>query len=159
MMKNVFNDTEHAPFMELSDSALMGLCIHMEARGELTLGKKAIGQVILNRFNAKPQRYGSTIREIVLRPYAFSWLLPSDPQFMAAKDIALLPFHTWPEAAQACAGNAACLVAGYDTVPEIQDATLYFNPEAVPGGWPHSWAKDRVKKIVVIGKHHFYKEI
>lgn len=70
-----------------------------EARGEGTLGMRAVSHVIHNRVQSR--RYPSTVREVVLQPWQFSaWnaadpnrakmlaLDETDPAFRAALDIA-----------------------------------------------------------------------
>jgi len=110
----------------------LSLNVYHEARGEDQLGQIAVAHVTLNRKEVT----GTTIKEVVLAQYQFSWThqlqdyTPSDIKaFLLAVDSAL---------------TAA---GGYDFT---QGATFYHSKAVDP-----KWAKDMVL-VDEIGKHIFY---
>lgn len=58
-------------YEELTDEELVSLCIWREARGEMQMGKRAVGCVIRNRVS-HPGWWGRDWRSVVLCPYQFS---------------------------------------------------------------------------------------
>ena len=59
------------PYENLSDEQLLALCIWREARGEMNLGKRAVGCVVRNRV-AKQSWMGHDWQSVILKPYQFS---------------------------------------------------------------------------------------
>lgn len=62
-------------FNLLSDWQLMGLCIEREAGGESNEGRVAVGTIILERVDYRDWD-GKTIKEVILKPWQFSWTMP-----------------------------------------------------------------------------------
>lgn len=61
-----------ADFSILTDDQLLALCIKSEAAGEPIIGQLAVGYVVLNRVKRQTW-YGLSIREVILKPWQFSW--------------------------------------------------------------------------------------
>ncbi len=68
---------------EDEDTRYLAVTIYGEARGEPISGQIAVGQVIFRRAKMK----GSTIREVVLKPYQFSCWNADDPNRAICEDI------------------------------------------------------------------------
>ena len=83
------------------DVLTLARTIYGEARGEKTLGKKAIACVILNRYKSKKWFAGKTIAETCLKKYQFSCWNASDPnrkKIEKASEIELGECYTIAEA-------------------------------------------------------------
>jgi len=63
---------------DLPDKELMARIIWGEARNQGHLGKQAVGNVIMNRLNDPKKRFGKTMHEVMLKPFAFSCLNKND---------------------------------------------------------------------------------
>ena len=132
----------------ISDAALAICTIWMEARGEPYVGKLAVSRVIRNRTR---KRYNSngTVASTVLNPYQFSSWNTSDPnrRLAAVLDdddpVVSECKRAWEESAQE------------ECDAGIDDAVLYYNPDAV--SFPPGWAS-KAKKVATIGHHIFFTE-
>ena len=67
-------------FMSLPDEELLARCIWGEARGESIEDMVAVANVVINRLGKKI-RYGSTIKEVILKPWQFSCFNEKDENF------------------------------------------------------------------------------
>jgi N-acetylmuramoyl-L-alanine amidase len=128
----------------MSDMGLLALCAYREARGETTIGKRAVCWVVLNRV-AKPGWWGNSVHSVILRPYQFSSFLPSDPNS-----------NVWPADEDAdwedCLEEAQNALEGKSTDP-TGGATLYFSPPLVAP--PQEWGQ--VIATAHIGHLELYK--
>lgn len=125
----------------LSDQELLALCIWGEARGESITGQLAIAHVVLNRAERQGW-FGATVREVILKPYQFSFF----------NEIAVLT--QWPSVAQLAPMQMviAELALGKLTLDPSLGATHYHATWLTP-----RWAPT-MRHLVDIGKHRFYVE-
>lgn len=65
--------------MAMDDIDILARTIYGEARGEKTIGKKAIACVVLNRYKSGKWFAGKTIAETCQKKYQFSCWNPTDP--------------------------------------------------------------------------------
>lgn len=65
-------------FEDQEDVILLGMLVWGEARGEPQEGKDAVAHTVLNRLSLSPH-YGKTLKEVILKPWAFSSFNPNDP--------------------------------------------------------------------------------
>lgn len=112
------------------DLYLMAKCIYAEARGEIYIGKVAVGAVILNRI-ASPD-FPNTIYGVIYQPWAFTAV--HDGQINLEPDA---------EAYQA----AQDAMNGWDPT---YGAIYYYNPDVATSVWIFSR-----QTITTIGKHVF----
>lgn len=113
-----------------NDLYLLAKCIHAEARGEIYVGKVAVGAVILNRV-ASPD-FPNTIYGVIYQPWAFTAvhdgqinLEPDSESYQAAQDA----------------------LSGWDP---SYGSLYYFNPNTATSSW--IWSR---KQVVTIGGHIF----
>jgi cell wall hydrolase len=119
------------PYDQLTDEQLVALCIWREARGEMQMGKLAVGCVIRNRINAN-SFFGHDWRNVILKPYAFSSFNVNDPNA-----------DKWPEDDEA--DWLDCVQAAQDVMddhPDVTNGALYYysKPLTAP---PHAWGPVR----------------
>ena len=132
-------------FMKLPERDLLARCIWGEARGEIAAGKLAIAHVVLNR-TLKQSWMGSTIREVILKPYQFSCFNDGDPN---AKKLAVIDPSDKAFSECLLIANLAC--DGY-TIDPTGGATHYHAKSCKP-----AWAP-KIQYLCSIGKHKFYRE-
>ena len=128
-----------------SEEALATTTIYLEARGESTEGKIAVGRIIRNRMAEKFFSDG-TVAGTVLRPWQFSAWDSDTPGRAAAANLD----DTDPLV-------AACLDAWRLSALDdagIKDALLYYAPLAVKRA--PNWAIERLF-MIAIGRHRFYR--
>lgn len=113
-----------------NDVYLLAKCIHAEARGEIYVGKVAVGAVILNRV-ASPD-FPNTIYGVIYQPWAFTSvhdgqinLEPDAESYQAAQDA----------------------LSGWDP---SYGSLYYYNPAVATSSW--IWSR---QVVVTIGKHVF----
>ena len=113
-----------------NDLYLLAKCIHAEARGEIYVGKVAVGAVILNRV-ASPD-FPNTIYGVIYQPWAFTAvhdgqinLEPDSSAYQAAQDA----MNGWDP-------TYGCL--------------FYYNPDVATSSWIFSR-----QVVTTIGKHVF----
>lgn len=125
---------------EFNDSEMYWLTqnIYHESRGENSCGQLMVAMVTLERL--KSGRWGNTIKEVVTAPGQFSWHsddksnVPDDwDAWNNVKDIAFLSIMI------------------YNNIK--RHGVMYYHNDTV---YPY-WTKE-MTKIIVIGKHTFYKE-
>ena len=132
------------PYEQLSDLDLLGLCIWREARGESTMGKRAVGCVIRNRIKVNSY-YGHDWHTVILKKWQFSSFNANDPNS-----------SKWPEDDEA--DWLDCLDAAREVMdPTSNDVTnnalYYFSPPlTVP---PTAWGP--VVPVAAIGHLFFWK--
>lgn len=113
-----------------NDLYLLAKCIHAEARGEIYVGKVAVGAVVLNRV-ASPD-FPNTVYGVIYQPWAFTAvhdgqinLEPNSEAYQAAQDA----------------------LSGWDP---SYGSLYYYNPDVATSSW--IWTR---KPVVTIGKHIF----
>lgn len=111
--------------------------IFHEAGAESQLGKYAVAQVTINR--SKNPTYPSSICEVVMDPYQFSWTNDEDKQWSVPEG------KGWEQSKK-----IAYEVLGGKRVYGM-DKTLYFHNQTVLPIWAHT-----KRKLVQIGGHIFY---
>lgn len=128
-------------FMVLTDMQLAGLCIKSEAQGEPLIGQLAVAYVVFNRVAAQTW-FGKDIREVILKPFQFSWFNPGQDQ-LAALEIAktLDPSYVM---------MAELAQARPDLDPTF--GATHFHADYVHPDWVL-----KMQFILKIGQHLFYK--
>ena len=113
-----------------NDLYLLAKCIHAEARGEIYVGKVAVGAVILNR--VADANFPNTIYGVIYQPWAFTAvhdgqinLEPDSESYQAAQDA----------------------LSGWDP---SYGSLYYYNPATATSSW--IWSR---QVVVTIGKHVF----
>ncbi|HLD95340.1 MAG TPA: cell wall hydrolase [Alphaproteobacteria bacterium] len=133
------------------DKDILARTIYGEARGEYfsrvggLSALIAVGNVVLNRMKRK-KWFGTTVREVCLKPFQFSCWNEKDPNFRVVKSVSRqdpifeICYHV---AEQLCDGRWPDLT---------QNADHYY---AVSMKIPPAWAKDK-KPTIQIGGHVFF---
>lgn len=131
-----------------------------EARGEGRLGMEAVAQVAMNRLKNPRQRYGSTIKDVLLAPYQFSCVNPNDPN--RAK---LLKLWEKDPRSYSVAEDIAAKALGGALQDTVGPATHYCvkklwnadHSEMRRPAWHSKQEIDagRTKEVCVIGNHVF----
>lgn len=122
--------------LALSDIQLLALCIWSEARDEPIDGQVAVANVVMNRVKAKSW-YGATVREVVLKPYQFSWF--NEPSRYPQP----MPDHF-------------CVIAEmaiWKLLSDPTDGATHYHARYIA---TLDWARN-MKVTTVIGQHIFYK--
>lgn len=137
---------------ELTDDELMARIAWGEARNQGHIGMLAVCHVIQNRLKDTRKRFGTSIKSIIFRKWAFSCINEKDPNLQTiiegpADDI--IP---------ACRAIASLTLSGFTTDPTIK-ATHYFNPAVCNPFRTVAWKTDRMVFCTSIGNHKFYREI
>ncbi len=124
----------------ISDQALAVVTIWQEARGEITAGKIAVGEVIRHRMH----RRNETVAEVVLAPLQFSGFNTKDPNRVPS----FLIDDSDPVVME-------CLSAwlASETSNLTDGADLYYNPKLAKPDWAERWIP-----TVKIGNHQFGRE-
>jgi spore germination cell wall hydrolase CwlJ-like protein len=130
-----------------ADDDILARTIAGEARGEGDLGMKAVANVVMNRV-ANPCWWGTTVKEVCLKPYQFSCWLANDPNraiILHLDDGFVIYNEALAIAQQACAGTLDDITNG---------ATSYY-----AAGTPEpKWAVGKTP-CATIGHHLFYADI
>lgn len=161
-------------FGHLNDKQLLALTTYGEARGEGRDGMIAVGSVILERVEHR-EWDGDTIKEVCLMPWQFSCFLPSDPNFIALKMMALSFDNQYARSitVQKCYAVACGLIDGtIARTPEIaahhicqyveanyrqkidDSAKTAIGPKLVGIDKSRWWI--RMKLAATVGHHEFY---
>jgi len=141
---------------DFQDLMHMTATIYGEARGEPIDGQYAVAWVILNRAR-KGGWWGSSIQDVVMKPYQFSCWNDSDPNSGMVRDIAF----NWARKASVMfeplevqdALHAAIAVSNGHINDLTRGATHYHHKHIRP-----SWAQEH-EPNKRIGNHLFYKGI
>ena len=113
-----------------SDVYLLARCIYGEARGEVYLGKVAVGAVILNR--VKDANFPNSVSGVIYQPGAFDAV--SDGQINLSPD-------------EECIRAARDALSGWDPT---NGCLYYYNPKTATNKWMLS------KEVtLVVGNHSF----
>jgi hypothetical protein len=148
-------------FRNLTEAQLMGLCIEREAGGEPRDGQIAVGTVILERVDHRAWD-GKTIKEVILKPWQFSWTMPEAGEAYYEEAIRLA--EKWPVKANGsladCFFIASMMILG--DIPRDPDLAAYhccqyLNPTTARGT-RNKWLRAGMKTIKLIGGHEFFRE-
>lgn len=133
-----------------SDIEIIARTLYGEARGEVPkvgiIGLEAVASVIWNRWRTKPGYFGTTPREVCLKPYQFSCWNESDPNFklLLAPKIQDGTFALCRMVAEEyLCGRGEDVVNGSDHYH-----ALWINPP--------TWAQGK-HPVIDIGTHRFYR--
>lgn len=148
-------------FTKLPDWQLMGLCIEREASGEPREGRIAVGTVILERVDHRGWD-GKTIREVILKPWQFSWTMPQagleyyqDSVEMAANWRTEYSRNTM--LVECCILAREMIQGEVPRDPDLIGCFQYLNPKTA-AATRKKWIKAGMKSIKVIANHEFFKE-
>jgi len=141
-------------FETLGEREILALAIYGEARGESIEGKVAVASVIVNRLR-RGGWFGSTLREVILKPWQFSAFLENDPNRRLLEMIArnFSEYLGQYEALRQCWWVAVGFLDGWLS-SNVGEATHYF---ATSMKSPPEWASG-MALVARIGKHQFYAE-
>jgi spore germination cell wall hydrolase CwlJ-like protein len=125
-----------------------------EARGDGVRGMRAVGHVILNRVNSdNDQRYGSTLREVMLKDWQFSVWNSGDPN----RGRMLRLINGWqPRGRDGEMWLVAQTLAADILTGRSQDPTngaLYYHTQDVDPDW-----NDHAEGELVLASHIFYQD-
>lgn len=140
-------DPRMAPYLDDS-TLLLALCVYREARGECYDAKLGVANVVRNRVRLSPaEGFKRTVRENVLKPYAFSSFNDDDPnRNVYPLHIADTSNRAWQD----------CLRAAKSLDPDnTGGAVFYFSSPLVDP--PPAWGK--VKATVRLGDLSFFKMV
>lgn len=124
----------------ISNLTWLVLNIFFESRGEAPAGQVAVGHVTLNRV----AKHGTSIEEVVRKPYQFSWLNEPEQVSIEVKHV--------PELIQ-CVKSALTCWSERTQGKDLFKADHYFADYIEPP----KWSKD-MEFIGKIGRHMFYRE-
>ena len=136
-----------------TDREIVAATIWAEARGEGIVGMAAVAAVIQNRADGIYKRYGSTYRNVCLKPWQFScWNIYKDGTKDPNLDLILRgPTGNRWHYAQAITDLVFEKLMGDPT----GGATHYHTPDVNP-----SWASSpQMRFLRQIGNHKFYFEV
>ena len=124
------------------------LTTFLEARDQPPLGQKNVVKIILNRADMRQW----PLENIVFAKKQFSCYNDGLPKAFAAvagetKSIAPVTI------------NVLEAVKEWEAGDNLGGATHYFNPDLVPGGWPRSWDKKKMRVLGKTGEHIFLIEV
>jgi spore germination cell wall hydrolase CwlJ-like protein len=114
--------------------------IYFEARGESTAGRKAVGQVTINR--AKDGRWPNTLCGVVQQKHQFSWYWDKIPDVIRQ-----------PSVYQDCYTLAASLYDGYYKASMIDDVTrgaTHFHSRRLKVNWRNMKLMTRIDNHVFL---------
>ena len=147
-------------FERLTDWQLMGLCIEREAGGEPVEGKIGVATVILNRIN-KQSWMGKTIKEVILKPWQFSWTMPEAGEDYYNKAVCMA--ENWIDAFRKSVALQECCRIATDMLQhstprdtDLEGCLYYLNPK-IAGATKKKWIASGMKVIKKIGGHEFFK--
>jgi hypothetical protein len=146
----------------LTDQQAVALTIFGEARAEGALGQIAVGCVIRNRL-AKPHRYGTSWKYVVMRPWQFScWHegggAANFAAVMAAAERVVSGFQPMPRTALAHALWVAegVMVAG---TPDVTRGATHYLTRDLLQSKPPAWVKAPARQVAELGAHVFFDQV
>jgi N-acetylmuramoyl-L-alanine amidase len=145
--QQVFLPNPAIPIPDQDPLVLLGMCVWGEARGEGKDGKAGVAWVVKNR-TEHPRWWGTTMKEVILKPYQFSSFLPRDPNcFKLLTPLKYDSNEVWDE----CYRTGCEVMAG--TIPDpTGGADHYFDMSILPPKWATEG-----KKTLDLGRLHFYR--
>jgi hypothetical protein len=132
------------------DLLTLGRTVYGEARGETTLGREAVANVVMNR--VRSPRYPNTIGQVCTQPFQFSCWNANDPNFPKIRSIRLGDNALFDE----CYAAGERVVKG--VVPDHTHGALHYYSSRIP---PPSWVTNSPSAVMTaeIGTHRFYTGI
>lgn len=141
---------EATPYDEMSDLALLQLCIWREARGEGIDGKRGVAHVIANRAQVAcwwNKHIAGSLSRVILQPWQFSSFNANDPN--ADK----WPADMDPSFSQCCA-VAFSVMSGSDS--DNTDGATYYYDVSIP--FPKKWGDPaNWENTLNVGRLKFWK--
>lgn len=131
--------------MTHSDFLWLALTVYYEARGEPTVGMKAVTKVIMNR----ARRKNKSIKQIVLKPMQFSCYNGG----LASEILKIRELPTFIKVAD----TVQEAMAEWEGGDNLGGADHYYALAGMKGNKPPSWAAG-MRLIIEINNHRFYKE-
>ncbi len=139
-------------YSEMSDLALLQLCLWREARGEIHDAKRGVAHVIVNRSMKASwwnHHHSGNLGSVILYPYQFSSFNPGDPNE-----------KKWPQDDDPdfrdCCAVASAVTSGSDQ-DNTAGATYYYDTSI---SWPEAWGKQEAYvNTANIGRLKFWKPI
>jgi hypothetical protein len=134
-------------YNDLSDLALLELCVWREARGEQSDAKKGVALVIRNRVYGATKWWGTDWHSVILHPWQFSSFNEHDP------NAALWPSDTDTSFSDVCQ-QATPVYLG--TSEDITQGALFYHDMSM--GWPAAWGKESdYVQTLAVGRLLFFK--
>jgi spore germination cell wall hydrolase CwlJ-like protein len=131
--------------MTENDLTVLAQTMWGEARGEIEEGKKAIANVVFNRFNAKKWFSGDTISKTCQFPWQFSCWNKDDPNREKMLKLSYMQLKPYFE----------LIKESMDEGDNTNGATHYYAPKVVKAP---KWSIGK-KPCAEIGNHLFFKEV
>jgi len=124
------------------------LTVFLEARDQAPIGQKNVAKVIMNRARAK----NLPVSDIILARKQFSCYNEGLEKAMTAvvreiKEVAKVTINVQEAIDDWLKGDT------------LAGATHYFNPDLVPGRWPASWDRGKMRIVYRAGDHIFLREV
>lgn len=132
-----------ADLSSFSDQEIIARTIWGESRGEGYRGQKAVCNVIFNRAN-KPCWWGTTPREVCLKPYQFSCWNSNDPNYLLLIGPINDPVY------QQCMDIANMGLS--NNLPDLTNGADSYEVIGLNAKWTSG-----LTPCAVIGHHSFYK--
>ena len=123
------------------------LTVFLEARDQPAIGQKNVAKVIMNR----AERKGWPLSEIILARKQFSCYNEGLEKAMqvVVREIGEIAKVTV---------NVQDAIHDWEEGDTLAGATHYFNPDLVPGRWPASWDRAKMRIVYRAGDHIFLRE-
>lgn len=142
-------------FDGLDDVGLLALLIWSEARGEPYWGQVAVGWVAKNRAR-RGGWYGRTLREVILKPWQFSWFNP----FTTGRQIDSFTGEAVELPAVPMVGEPLRMMAAQvleGSLPDPTGGATHFYATWLPAA-PDWAARSSMRFMCEIGQHRFYRD-
>lgn len=140
--------------LDLLPDEILALTIYGEARGESIEGQIAVGNVIINRWRANPEKY-KTVKDVCLEKLQFSCWNENDPNYPKLIELAdLLSKNIIPDRIKQQLYIARG-VMGMNFNDNTKGAKNYMTTKLFNSDKRPKWANVRTGEIV-IGNHTFF---
>lgn len=136
------------PYTDLSNLALLELCVFREAEGEPLEGKRGVAHVIRNRANSGKYWWGHDWQSVILHPYQFSSFNPGTPRE-----------RVWPRDADPAFADCcqACIPVMLGTDEDLTRGAMFYHDSSI--GWPAAWGNEADYTLTLeVGRLKFYKQ-
>ncbi len=127
--------------VQQDETVLMAMNLYAEARGESTLGRYAVANVVRNRVNSSA--FPGSFKDVITQRLQFSWTRTSDPNYEEARNPSNKDI--WAE----CVKIAKEVMAGSGRNP-VAGADHYHTSGVAPG-----WSKGK-SPVARVGVHLFF---
>jgi spore germination cell wall hydrolase CwlJ-like protein len=124
------------------------LTVFLESRNQPVIGQKNIVKVILNRAEMKQ--------------WSISTIIFSRKQFSCYNEglmKAMTAVVNEPDQIATVTTNVMRAIDEWMEGDNLDGATHYFNPKSVPGGWPATWDKSKMRIVRKEKDHVFLIEV